>query len=289
MGHAGRGGEGSRLVTEFIGTVFNRLGCDAVLGAWWTFDESSYSTRSDSHGAYDLDDTNSNVPQGTGVVLSNSASFDKTTEPNQQLLYSEGGTEGSADSPLTLATSISGCCWVVVNDVSTPHYIIRRGESDMVVYNNNGQEWGVACATYSGSYYFGVNPVGDSLNRVERALSVPVSVSTPYFVYWHHVRGQLASGDYGAGQTGISVNGGTLHYYDHPPTTSAMRATFGEILVGRLVANEDSYYDNFRFDGRIDNCGLWYGDRLTNEMIAFLYNSGSGRSYAEWVAAYPDN
>lgn len=263
-------------MTKFPASAIPPEECNAVLGAWYTFDESSGSTRSDSHGIYDLDDTNSNVPQGTGIVLGSSASFDRTTEPNLELLYSEGSP---ATTSLMTATDVCGCAWVVFNNVSYPHYIMRRGQADTVVYNNNGFEWTLGCAVSGGSYYLQIAVY--PMNSVVRATNDPVSIGTPYFVYWWH----KSSTD----ETGISVNGGTPVLWPTTRPDPTLRATLGDLLVGRLIANADSYYDNFRFDGRVDNAGLWYGDKLTDEMVAFLYNSGSGRTYAEWVAAYPDN
>ena len=74
----------------------------------------------------------------------------------------------------------------------------------------------------------------------------------------------------------LEVNGGAVQSTTLPVNHRA--ATTTEFWIGR--------YDTSYFNGRIDNVGFWKRLLTANEK-AYLYNTGSGRSYAEVFAASP--
>ncbi len=75
------------------------------------------------------------------------------------------------------------------------------------------------------------------------------------------------------GHSWISVNGSDKSF----DTTSiaTITATALPAVVGRVTGSTDY------FEGRLDQVGLWIGVQPTQSQLAYLYNSGSGRSYTE--------
>jgi hypothetical protein len=282
--------EGYEILSAIPGTatVTDPEILPVTLGAWWAMEEAS-GTRYNSHqtispAPYHLTDASS-LGNTTGIK-SNAVDFGATS-PVGGYLY----TDHSADSPLPelmSSTAVCGALWVKFNEIvygeTVFQYIIHRAAPDFVpgASPTEGTEWAVFLAwsgtqTSPWSMILKLSVNGLGLSRIVSEIDTIPEAGQWYFVYFYH--------DPEEGKSGISVNDGTL--FKTPYDVDVIRARNGAITLGMMSANTPA--ENHYLNGQLDEVALFYGGPLSTEMVTFLYNSGSGRTYAEWVAAYPNN
>lgn len=211
----------------------------------WSLEEAS-GTRVDDYGDNDLTDNNT-VTMQTGKV-GNAAEF--TSANSESLSVADNAS-------LAFAGSFTIACWI---------YQVTRADASIAT------KWGASSnefelitqTTNQGRPSFFVSANGSA--AVGAAWGSALSATTWYFVeaYYDHANSLV----------GVNVNNGT-------PVTAAFT---GPIFAGthtlRIGGRDDGA---IYFNGRVDEAAIW--DRtLTASERAWLYNAGSGRTWAEILA-----
>lgn len=226
----------------------------ASLVVYYSLEEAS-GTRVDSRGNYDLTDSNG-VTSATGKV-GDAASFAAVS--SQNLYRNIAPLLSPGDSDFTMS------CWV-----RSPAWTSPAGPL-LTKRSNTSDEYEYALYEYdvpSGFPRFNwfISGDGGLGSFVNLEAPINLAINTWYFVIVDY----SAAADIAS----IQVNGGTVY-----------AASFaGGAFVGgwpfRIGAGEPASFHN----GLVDEAA-YYNRLLTTAERSFLYNGGSGRSYAE-IAAY---
>jgi hypothetical protein len=216
------------------------------LVAYWSLEEAS-GTRDDAHAANDLTDNNT-VTSGTGKVAT-AASF---TAANSESL-----TRADTDALSMGDIDFSFAFWVNLSTTLTQGIVSK--------WNGSNLEYDLRLQGGTGfRFYISSADAFVNLTNVDATdFGVP-STATWYFVVARH--------DATANTIDIGVNGGTQ--------TSAAYAAGGYNSTSTFALGVDA--DGY-LDGLLDEVGIWK-KKLSAPEIAWLYNAGAGRSYADIVA-----
>lgn len=223
--------------------------------SWWELGEAS-GTRNDSHGTNHLTDNNT-VAQAAGKV-GNCADFE---DGNGEFLSRADNTSLSAgDIDLTV------CAWVqleskISNNVG--NIVAKRSAAVQEYYLRYNNESSLD------RFQLEVSPNGTTghTNVIANNFGSP-SLATWYFVVaWH---------DSVNNQLGIQVNNGTANTTAY--SNGIFDGTTDFCIGGYTGASPPSEF----WDGLIDQVGLWKRI-LTASEKTFLYNNGSGKTYAQVV------
>lgn len=224
------------------------------LMAYWSLEESS-GTAVDAHDDNDLSET-VGVGTGTGKV-GNARDFERASEGMLSIADNADLSTGDID--------FSMACWV--NLESMP----ASGQFRLMdKYGDEGSEREFALLWYQSGNRFEIVVSDDGTGNttfLDDTSGLTFSTSTWYFVACGH----SAS----ANEIWISINAqGT------PGTTAHSTGVRNGTAAFALGARSDN--GAHWFDGLIDEAGFWKRDIRSD--LSWLYNSGSGRSYADIVA-----
>lgn len=213
------------------------------LVAYYSLDESS-GTRADSHSnGYDLTDNNT-VTSRTGVI-NNGSSHSGSSE-----YLSSATAVGNALGNGVTAMTIS--MWIKADVTNSNDGIISVGT------NFNGTDTGKFNFNISGT-----NKINTTVNGVAQTV-ITFSDTTN----WHHLAVQYR------GSTVAVWLDGTEQFDETAASGTSINCSGLDFIVGGYFSS------SFCFDGGIDEVGVW-SSVLTDDNITWLYNSGSGRSYAD--------
>lgn len=219
------------------------------LVAYWELNEAS-GTRFDQVGSLDLTDNNT-VSSGTGLV-GTAADFEASN--NEYLSVGD-------DSLLSISGDFTIATWVKLESLGVANTIVGKRDTNAVgdkeytlIYR--GASTAFRWTTWDSSG----NPTSND------DTSVTPATGTWYFL--------MCGYNSGTGRTFISVNNGTKNTF-----IGTVQNGGSDFKIGAQLSTPDFY-----FDGLIDEFGVWQR-LLTTDEEAFLYNSGSGRSYSE-IEAY---
>ena len=217
--------------------------------AYWSFNETS-GNRADSHtGGYTLTDNNT-VLYGTGKQ-GNAAAFVRSA--TEYLSIADSSTWSRGDTDFTIAG------WVYLDNKTNTQRIWGK-------YNTTGnqREYLLQYNSTPDRFQFLVSNDGTANVTVTANTFGSPTAATWYFVVVYH--------DSVNNLIGISVNGGAFDTTAH--STGIYNAT-----SDFTISNPANV-----LDGRVDELAF-YGRMLTSGEISYLYNSGSGRTYANLVSA----
>lgn len=220
------------------------------LVSFWELEETT-GTR------YDSVDASGNHLTSNNTVLS--AVGKVNTAAQLTLASSQSLSRVSNASLQTGDIDQTVCAWV---------YLDSKPATDMRIASKSdattGAGWGLEWKTATDRFSFRLWQVGGS-----SALDAPATAfGAPSLATWYFIVGRFNTT---TGKGSISVNDGTV-------TTTAKAGTPGSDSVAFAIgANGDA--SKF-FNGRIDQVGLWKRN-LTDVEVTYLYNSGSGRTFAE--------
>ena len=222
------------------------------LFAFYSLEEAS-GARADSHtGGYTLTDNNT-VTQAAGVV-GNAASFAAAT-----LEYLSRADEAAlrfGDANFCMAG------WVYMADkAATRVFASKLGAAGTL-------EWEVFYNLGADRYRFLVSGDGTANTTISAVSHGSPAAAAWTFLYAEH--------NADANTIGISINDGPLDTAAH--TTGIFGGAAPFVLGATGVPN---LYHN----GNLDQWGFWKGRVLAPSSRTWLYNGGSGRSYAA-LAAY---
>lgn len=226
------------------------------LVSYYSLEEAS-GTRYDAHGSNDLT-VGGTLVQTTNGVIGNDCQFGTTVSDK---LYKDTATElygGDKDFFISIWAQIntklspwnglvsmgSGSSGTIAN---TDYFIAHNYTADrMRFYVSDGSAW----------YYVQADTFGS------------LSTSTYYYISaWH---------DSAANTISISINNGTAD------TTSSVGTLSHQTNATRFALG---YYGVSAYHtGRIDEAAVVFNYIPTASERSWIYNSGSGRSYAEWAA-----
>lgn len=216
--------------------------------AYWRLEEGS-GTRFDSFASHDLTDDNT-VLSASGLV-GTAADFEADNAESLSRLDSDleiVDVDRTLLSWVNFESLTASQAFMGVWGVGTENFIVQKNTS--------------------GNFRFNLQTT-DGFKVLEATTFGAPTTSTWYMVICEHD----ASGDL----ITIQVNNGTI---DSLATGGAPVAIAGQEFT---LGNLDVVDPTFGLDGLQDETGVW--DRLlTAAEKTFLYNSGSGRSYAEVVA-----
>ena len=217
------------------------------LVAYWEMEGASGATEVDAHGANDLTDVNT-VGSATGKV-GNSREF--TTATDNRLIRTD-----NTDLSIGGEISFTFAFWFNLKDTGVGGFISKYGSAgnrEYLIYQS------------SGTLQFLASADGTAVTSV---LGDPVlSASTWYFCVAYY--------DAVADTINVQINDGTIASQSHTGGVFDSGSTFmlGNELT--VVGGTDAY---------LDEVGFWKRT-LTSDEKTWLYNSGTGRTYAE-VAAH---
>lgn len=224
------------------------------LVSYWGLGEAS-GTRVDSHSSNDLGDNNT-VTQGTGIV-GNCADFERS---NSEYLSITNASQTGLDFG---STDHSISFWVNFETIANQFY------TAFGKYQNSGQLeyqyrlWGYdnqeAYVQWSGN---GTSVTGKTFNMTN---FTNWSTGTWYHIVW--------VADVSAGSVEMFVNGVSEATVTGLPTSIHQGTDMFTMGVGLLGGGE-------YIDARMDEVAI-FNDILTSDEVTWLYNSGSGRSYAD--------
>lgn len=219
--------------------------------SYWSLGEAS-GTRNDSHSTNHLTDTNSNVTQQTGKV-GNAAGF-APGPPHTSLNRADNASLSVADIDFTWAF------WLYMNNTTGYQAFISKDSS-----SNAGIEIRRESGFTQPLFLIRQSNGTDCL-RLQHAAFGTMSTATWYFILCYH--------DAVNNQGGILVNTAL--------TTGATSGTPADesatLRFGQNTATTDG-----ELNGRLDEVAFWKR-MLTADERTWLYNGGSGRSYADLVA-----
>ncbi len=220
-------------------------------------DGDGTTTRADSVGGNTLTNNNSVSHNANGPGTHGASHF--TRSSSQSLSVASNSALQTGDIDFTIAG------WVFFDSkVGVGSWQVLFGKDPQTP----SREWNVWYFGTDDRLEFNVFPAGDNTTVTIKAdtLGSP-AISTWYFVVaWH---------DSVANTINIQVNNGATDAASHSAGVFSSTGPF------RIGANQN--VTNF-WDGRIALVGFWKRV-LTSAEITFLYNAGSGRSYAELAQA----
>jgi hypothetical protein len=212
--------------------------------SWWALDETS-GTRADSHGSNSLSSNNSVGYYATGIK-GNAADFVRSN--NQYLSHSDNADLSTDDIDFTVGL------WVNLKSKEDYYNLLNK-----FGVNNAYQ---IYYSALDDRFHFWVSDATTHYGNVVSSNLGSPAINTWYFItVWHS-----ASGD----TINISVNNGT------PDSLSygyGSHDNNGAFTIGGSGSSSmtDAYIDEAYF----------YKRNLSADERAWLYNSGSGRSYCE--------
>lgn len=224
------------------------------LKAWWKFDEES-GTRLDSRDENHLSDNNT-VTYGTGVQ-GNSAQFDNAT--SEYLSRADTADVSAGDTDFTVGG------WAKFHDLTAIMDFVYKGAAgaaagdEYVIRYDQGTDRFNYISAYAAGW--------DTL--VAATFGGAAAINTWYFIIIQH--------DASGNEIGISINAGVI---DTAATTGAPNDTAnplymgGHPTVGRYL------------DGELDEWFFWR-EKLSQDEIDWLYNTGSGRTFSDVAIFVP--
>lgn len=230
------------------GYIVKRYDSTGALQAWWDLEEGS-GERRDAHGGNHLADINS-VTQAEGVA-GNAAQF--TAADSEYLSVADNPALSMGDIDFTLAG------WVYLDSLGTTNRALVQKftpggirEYRLLYYNSGAR------------FRFSVSPDGTAIANINAdSLGAPTTGAWYFLVAWH---------DATANTINIQVNDGSVDSLAH---AGGVFDGDIEFRLGRQSGNGTEYHD-----GRLDSVGVWKRV-LTPAERTWLYNGGSGRSYAD--------
>lgn len=224
------------------------------LDHYWKFDETSDGsgavTRNDSVGSWHLSDLSPYAASATGKVYSNGAVF---VSANNEALFRDNESYGG-DVDLEFE------CWVKLTSKSATQAIFVKG------YNGVGDSFRLAYDSAQDRFVFSAYGGGSNHEIAANNFGSP-SLST-----WYHVR---CYHDKTNNVIGISVNDGTANTVGH---STGFDSTTTTLSVG-VYAGSGNWGD-FTISG----LAMW-SRVLSSGERTWMYNSGSGRTYADITGA----
>lgn len=222
----------------------------ANLVSYWSLEEAS-GTRADAHGGHTLSDNNT-VTSGTGKV-GTAAQF---TAANSESL------SASDHDDFSINGDFSVLAWVKPSALGASTF--RRVATKDDVGSN--REWSLYISD-------GGNVVLEVFDSVSGFIQASSSAITSDGNTWSCLISTYTAADKKAR---VYVNAGS------EAVSAALTNGPGNTTSGFYIgtASDGSFQD---MDGLIDEVGIW-GKLLTSDERTWLYNSGSGRSYADIVA-----
>jgi hypothetical protein len=221
------------------------------LVSWWALNETS-GNRADSHGSETLTDNNT-VLYAAGKK-GNAADFER--DNSESLSKAD-------DAALSLVGSWTIAGWINIETAPTLRAGLVHKFGNVSISNG----YGIYIEVVSSSLYVHAHVGGNSTALNVAHTASALSASTWYFVY--------GKWDDGADTLYAGVNADTATSGSGGVTTLADNAS---ILALGANLTGGQY-----FDGLMDEVCL-YSRALSADEIAWLYNSGSGRTYAELTA-----
>jgi hypothetical protein len=240
------GDTGAAVASAAVGPVAGLLG---RLISYWSLEEAS-GTRNDAHGTNHLTDNNT-VTNAAGKV-GNAAAF--ASASSEYLSIADNATLSRGDTAFTIAlwarfaTRTNGGIFSKWASAGQREYTIFDNNTDHVPNNR-------MC--------FQISADGTASTRVDATSFGNLATGTWYFVVVRH--------DPVANTISIQVNDSAVDSASH--SGGAFNGT-SALDIGRLLPA------TYPLNGNIDEIGLW-GRILTLAESTWLYNSGSGRAYAD--------
>ena len=236
----------------------NQLSAPVVtrLESHWSLDEES-GTRLDSVGANDLTD-NATVGFAAGVV-GNAAVFVEGNFEHLSIADNASVSVGDID--------FAFCGFINVDNLTNDQPVIGK-----YVSAGDKREYTIYMDSTADKLNFVVSPDKIAFTTVSTDTFGALSAATNYFFFAYH--------DSINNEIGISIDGGAVDTAAH--TTGVADGT----EAFHLGSYQTSDNVVFNFDGLIDNVFYWKDYVPTAEEITWLYNLGSGRSYAEMLAQF---
>lgn len=222
--------------------------------SWWELNEES-GTRVDSHASNDLTDNNT-VLFNTGKQ-GNAADFESGS--SESLSISDASQSG-----LRLGDNDwSICAWVQAETFPGDASIVVK-QSDAAATQEYRLYYKTSATEFALTVYDGVA----SSASVDASTFGTPATGTWYFVYGEHKAGATNT-------VGISVNAGTIDTAADLAVNSGSTADFH---IGARAHSTQRFWD-----GEIDEVAI-FSRALSQAEIDWLYNSGSGRAYADLTA-----
>ena len=217
--------------------------------------EEASGTRNDAHGTNHLTDNNT-VTQAAGKV-GNAAKF---TAPNSESL-------SIASNPSLAISDIDASWgfWVYLDTKSAQMGLVTKWNA-----NSSQRGYQIYYSSAADRFAFLVSSDGTFNANFQinaDALGSPATGTWYYINAWHDSVGNTIN---------IQVNNGTVNSKAHTAGLFASTAAFA------LGAEAFSPFSRF-LNGRLDEAGFWKRVLTTDERT-WLWNGGSGRSYADVVA-----
>lgn len=226
-----------------------------TLLGWWQLEEASGQMRLDSHDGLHAEETPVAVGQAAGKH-GNAASFDGTAY--LRVPTTEALQGWSSDS-----VSWSGALWFYPTR-SFPEGLIALYDSGA---SGSNRSWMLYLQNL-GVHLLSFRTVSSSdLVYTETAATLNAwNLAT--FRYNHATR-----------KIGVSLNGGV---WVEASIADDMRLGAYPLIIGSF----NNQVTSQTFQGRIDSAALWRDYALTDDDLAWLWNGGAGRTYAEFTAQY---
>ena len=229
-------------------TTLPNPGITNLIG-WWSLNETSGNRADSSINALTLTDNNT-VASATGKV-SNAADFEASN--SEFLERADSALLSTGDIDFTVSA------WVKLESKSNVMFIVSKRDSSTV------QEFNLAYDNVSDRFTFAIMNSAGSVVGLAYAnnLGSPALNTWYYVTGWHDSVNNLIS---------IQVNNGLPNTV---ATTGAPSDTSANLRIGALFATEFLFWD-----GLIDEV-TFYKRALTAGERTWLYNNGSGRTYAD--------
>jgi hypothetical protein len=222
------------------------------LSAYWDLNEAS-GNAIDVHDDNDLVETSGTIASGAGVVAGTGTSRDFEVGDTEWFDLPDNADVSTGDTDFTIAA------WVNLESKGAFRFIVAKDGGVGI------REYSFGYNAGSDRFVFNVSPDGTALTTVTANNLGSPAVATAYFiVVWH---------DASANTITIQVNDGTANAAAH--TTG--------VFDGATAFQVGAQGSSLSMDGLIDEVGFWKRVLTAGERT-WLYNSGSGRSYADLVA-----
>jgi concanavalin A-like lectin/glucanase superfamily protein len=221
------------------------------LQAFWELEEAS-GTRDDAHSTNDLADNNT-VTSGTGKV-GTAASFASANSEFLSIADNAPLSGGNVDFTI--------CAWVkMASKTGYQAFVAKTGGSENAEYELGYDQ---------PADRFAFQATGDA-NWANKSSAIDAVLGSPSTGTWYFLIGYH---DAATDVVGVRINNGSA-------TTAALTIGVSNTNASFRIGSWDG---NFSFvDGLVDQVGFWRR-LLTSDEQTWLYNSGSGRSYADIVA-----
>lgn len=216
----------------------------SAIRAYWSLDEAS-GTRNDSVGSNHLTDNNT-VLSATGKV---STAADFEMDNTESLSCTDNAATSVSDADYTFIA------WIKSETLSSDRSILGKGGSNDLPYNLDTNGAAARLRVSSGAGFANLTSVSAG----------PLSTGTWYLI--------VAAHDSVNNLIKLSIDGGA---WTDAAYSAGMYNDTGDFNIGAFP-----FYGN-NYDGLIDEVGIFDGVASSDD-LTFAYNSGSGRSYSDWV------